>query len=230
MARMIPGVTEEQLRQFRSKAEARFYRSCKEQLPDDRLVIHSVSWIYRDDNDRLREGEADFTIVSPHAGIIAVEVKGGGVSFDATTGSWYSIDRFNSKNPIKDPFRQASDERHAIKDQLAGSALWRRWRGSRLTLGHAVMFPDIHDARQLVSPDRKLEFIGVDADMGALVQWVSRVFDFWRRPDVDALGIQGLELVENILCSSVEIRPALRSLLLRPQPAAKNLVVVAGRV
>lgn len=213
MARMIPGLTDEQLHQLRSKAEARFYRNCKEQLPDDLVVIHSVSWIYRDDNDRLREGEADFTIISPQAGVLTVEVKGGGISFDAATGNWYSIDRFNNKHHIKDPFRQASSERHAIKDQLAGSSNWRRWRGSKPILGHAVMFPDIHDARPLVSPDRKLEFIGVDADMGALVQWVSSVFSFWRRPDNDVLGIQGLELVEDILCSSIEIRPALRSLL-----------------
>ena len=213
MARMIPGLTDEQLRQLRSKAEARFYRNCKEQLPNDVLVIHSVSWIYRDDNDQLREGEADFTIVSPKAGVLTVEVKGGGVSSDAATGNWYSIDRLNHKNQIKDPFRQASNERHAIKDQVAGSPLWRRWRGSKPLLAHAVMFPDIHDARPMVSPERKLEFIGVDADMGALEQWVSRVFNFWRRPDNDALGVQGLELVESILCSSVEIRPALRSLL-----------------
>lgn len=213
MARMIPGLSEERLREFRSRAEARFYRACKEQLPDDVLVIHSVSWIYRDDRDRLREGEADFTIVSPKAGILTVEVKGGGVSFDATTGIWHSIDRFNCKNPIKDPFRQASNERHAIKDQLAGSNLWRRWRGTRLLLGHAVMLPDIHDARALVAPDRKLEFIGVDSDMEALVQWVSRVFDFWRTKHDGVLGTQGLELVETILCSSVEVRPALCSLL-----------------
>ena len=86
MARMIPGLSEERLREFRSRAEARFYRACKEQLADDVLVIHSVSWIYRDDHDRLREGEADFTIVSPKAGILTIEVKGGGVSFDASTG------------------------------------------------------------------------------------------------------------------------------------------------
>jgi hypothetical protein len=213
MARMMPGLSEERLREFRSKAEARFYRACKEQLPDDVLVIHSVNWIYRDDHDRLREGEADFVIVSPHAGILTVEVKGGGVSFDANTGIWYSIDRFDEKHQIKDPFRQASSERHAIKDQLVGSFLWRRWRGSRLTLGHAVMFPDIHDARPLMSPDRKKEFTGVDANMGALMHWVSGVFDFWRRRDDDTLGSQGLELVEHILCSSIEVRPALRSLL-----------------
>lgn len=212
MARMIPGLTEEQLRNFNSKAEAKFYRACREQLPNDVLVIHSMGWIYRDNQDRLREGEADFTIVSP-IGILAIEVKGGGISFDATTGRWYSIDRHQNRNPIKDPFRQASNERHSIKDQLLGSSSWWQWRGKRLILGHAVVFPDVHDARPLLSPDRKLEFIGVDTDLQALNTWISGVYDFWRSQDDELLGSQGVKLVEKILCSSVEVRPALRSYL-----------------
>lgn len=213
MARMIPGLTDEQLRNLNSKAEAKFYRACREQLPDDVLVIHSVGWIYRDDRDRLREGEADFTVVSPHSGVLTIEVKGGGVALDAATGNWYSIDRHQNRNKIKDPFRQASNERHSIKDQLAGSPLWRNWRGRRLTLGHAVMLPDVHDARPLLSPDRKIEFIGVDTDMQALSAWISRIYAFWVGQEDDLLGAQGVELVEKILCSSVEVRPALRSYL-----------------
>lgn len=213
MARMIPGMTEEQLRNLQSKAEAKFYLACKEQLPDDVLVIHSVGWIYKDERGRLKEGEADFTVISPHTGILTIEVKGGGVAFDAQTGSWYSIDRHQNRNKIKDPFRQASNERHSIKDQLAGSPLWRNWRGRRLTLGHAVMLPDVHDARPLLSPDRKIEFIGVDTDMQALSAWISRIYAFWVGQEDNPLGAQGVELVEKILCSSVEVQPALRSYL-----------------
>lgn len=210
---MIPGLTEEQLRNLSSKAEAKFYRACREQLPNDMLVIHSIGWIYRDNRNRLREGEADFTIVSPRAGVLTVEVKGGGVSFDAITGNWYSIDRHQNRNHIKDPFRQASNERHSIKDQLFGSQLWKQWRGKRLMLGHAVVFPDLHDARPLISPDRKLEFIGVDTDVQHLNSWIIGVYDFWSSQDDDPLGSQGIKLVEQILCSSVEVRPALRSYL-----------------
>lgn len=213
MARMIPGLTDEQLRNLKSNAEAKFYRACREQLPDDVLVIHSVGWIYRDGHGQLREGEADFTIVSPIAGVLTIEVKGGGVAFDAATGNWYSIDRHQNRNKIKDPFRQASNERHSIKDQLAGSPLWRGWRGRRLTLGHAVMFPDVHDARPLISPDRKIEFIGIDTDMQALSAWISRVYAFWLGREDEQLGAKGVTLVELILCSSSEVRPALRSYL-----------------
>lgn len=213
MARMLPELTEEQLRGFKSRAEARFYEECRRQLPDDVLVIYSANWIYRDGRGRLLEGEADFTIVVPQSGVFAVEVKGGGVSFDAAAGRWQSLDRNGTAHEIKDPFRQASNERHAIKDQLLGHPLWRRWRGTRLTLGHAVMLPDIHDARPLLSPDRQRDFIGIDTDLAALVPWLTRLQAFWRRADDTPLGAQGVQLVEDILCSSVEARPALRSVL-----------------
>lgn len=213
MARMIPALTQDQLRGLRSRAEARFYEECRRQLPADVLVIYSANWIFRDGGGRLLEGEADFTIVVPQSGVFAVEVKGGGVSFEAETGRWSSLDRNRAAHEIKDPFKQASGERHAIKDQLLGHRTWRRWRGTRPTLGHAVMLPDIHDARPLLGPDRQRDFIGIDSDMTALVPWLARLQAFWVKPGDDALGGPGLQLVEEILCSSIEVRPALRSVL-----------------
>lgn len=213
MARMLPELNDEQLRDFKSRAEARFYEECRRQLPNDILVIYSATWLYRDGVGRLREGEADFTIIVPQSGIFAVEVKGGGVTFDAASGRWRSVDRNGTAHEIKDPFRQASNERHAIRDQLTGHPAWRRWRGARLTLGHAVMLPDICDARLLLAPDRPREVIGIDENVLALVPWLNRLIAFWHRPDEDPLGTQGVQLVEDILWRSVEVRPALRSVL-----------------
>ena len=88
MAIMRPILSEEQLRALPSQGEARFYRACRDQLPNDVLVIHSASWAYRDKLHQLREGEADFTLAFPNAGLLTVEVKGGGVAVDATTGTW----------------------------------------------------------------------------------------------------------------------------------------------
>src|SRR5690349_17317788 len=146
MARMVPQLSEGQLRSFPSRAEARFYEACRDQLPDNVAVIYSANWIYRDARGRLNEGEADFTLLFPFVGVIAVEVKGGGVSYDPKTGAWNSVDRKGNRNSIKDPFKQASKERHALRDQITGHQLWRQWPGKRLTLGHAVMLPDIADA------------------------------------------------------------------------------------
>lgn len=230
MARMLPDLIDEQLRRLKSPAEARFYEECRRQLPNDILVIYSVNWIYRNGRGWLLEGEADFTIVVPQSGVFAVEVKGGGVSFDATTGQWQSIDRAGNAHDIKDPFRQASNERHALKDQLLGHPRWRQWRGARLTLGHAVMLPDIHDAKPLLSPDRQRAFIGIDTDIMALVPWFAQLQAFWTQANEDPLGAQGVKLVEDILCSSVEVRPALRAILDVAEQARVQLTTNQARV
>lgn len=210
---MIPNLTEEQLRGFRSRAEARFYVACRDQLPAGVVVVHSASWIYRDARGRLREGEADFTILDPKEGVLAVEVKGGGVAFDSSTGRWFSVDREGRRHEIKDPFKQALGERYALLDQITGHATWRKWAGRRLTLGHAVMLPDISDSTPILGPDRPKEIIGVSVDIPSVAQWLERAIRFWKRPEDDALGVQGGRLVEDILCKSIEVRPALRATL-----------------
>jgi hypothetical protein len=211
VARMIPELNEESLKAFPSRAEARFYEACRDQLPTDVVVIYSANWIYRDVRGRIKEGEADFTILSPQGGVLAVEVKGGGVTFDSASGAWHSIDRNSRTNPIKDPFKQASKERHALLDQITGHTSWRQWPGTRLTLGHAVMLPDIVDPTPLVGPDRQRELIGVNSDVKGVVLWIQRVMRFWRQPIDDALGVKGVNLVQDILCKSIDVRPVLRA-------------------
>lgn len=211
MARMIPQLNEEQLKAFPSRAEARFYEACRDWLPEDLVVIYSANWLYRDARGQLNEGEADFTVLSQHGGVLAVEVKGGGVSFDAATGLWFSVDRNGEQHAIKDPFKQASKERHALLDQITGHASWRQWSGKRLTIGHAVMLSDIVDSSPLLGPSRQREVVGVNADIQNIAQWYERVMRFWREANDDALGAKGVRLIEDILCRSIEVRPALRA-------------------
>lgn len=211
MAKMIPQLTSEQLKAFPSRAEARFYEACRDGLPADLVIIYSANWIYRDTRGRLNEGEADFTIISPQSGVLAVEVKGGGVMFDATSGAWHSVDKHGQKNPIKDPFKQASKERHALLDQIAGHASWRQWPGTRFTLGHAVMLPDIGDPTALIGPDRQRELVGVNGDIQNVAQWYDRVMRFWRSANDDPLGAKGVRLIEDILCKSIDVGPVLRA-------------------
>lgn len=211
MARMIPLLNEEKLKELPSRAEARFYEACRDGLPEDFVVIFSVNWIYRDGRGRVNEGESDFTILSPTQGVLVVEVKGGGVSFDAVTGVWHSVDRNGDKNVIKDPFKQASKERYVLLDQIKGHASWKQWTGTRLTIGHAVIFPDIVDKSSILGLDRRGEIIGVNEDIKNIAQWYNCVMGFWHHTNDDILGAKGVRLIEDILCKSIEVKPALRA-------------------
>ncbi|RMH55618.1 MAG: NERD domain-containing protein, partial [Bacteroidetes bacterium] len=52
------------------------------------------------------QGEADFVILHPDYGMLVIEVKGGGVTWDRAKNRWFSEGR-HARNPIADPFRQA---------------------------------------------------------------------------------------------------------------------------
>jgi hypothetical protein len=207
---MIPLLNGERLLDLQSRAEARFYEACRDQLPADILVIYSASWLYRDGRGRITEGEADFTLVSPTLGILVVEVKGGGITFNPVTGLWHSVDRNGHSNLIKDPFKQAQRERHSLVDQITGHASWRQFGGHQFPLGQAVVFPDIYDATPLLGPDRQRDLIGINADLADVPRWVARVMQFWHRHTDTPLGGRGARVVEDILCSPIDVRAVLR--------------------
>src|SRR5947209_6126393 len=129
MSKMRPELKEADLDGLSSQAEAKVYRALRDQLSDHVLVIHSLAWTYKARRGELVEGEADFTVFFKDAGFLTIEVKGGGVAYNATSGVWSSIDRKGTSHPIKDPFRQARKERFAVLDQIKGHADWRKWRG-----------------------------------------------------------------------------------------------------
>jgi UvrD-like helicase C-terminal domain/Nuclease-related domain/AAA domain len=207
MARMIPNLTGDQLSTVKSRAEARFYEVCRDQLSSELVVIHSAGWLYKDARGRLKEGEADFIIFIPTAGIYIVEVKGGGITLDPSNGKWASKDRNGYQHEIKDPFRQASSERHSLLDQLNGCAEWRQWKGARVSIGHSVFFPDIADSVNLVSPERPRELIGTSVDLKNLSLWLDRLIKFWRQDGETPLGSQGIKILERFLTKPIDVRP-----------------------
>jgi hypothetical protein len=214
MARMRPDLTEELISKLSSRAEALVYRALRDSLPTDVLVIHSLSWVYRSQDDELIEGEADFTVFFPENGYLTIEVKGGGIWHDARTGEWKSIARNGTGHAIKDPFLQARRERFAVLAQLRGHATWLKWSGTKVQTGHAVFFPEIDSADALIGPDRPREIIGVRSDLDDVVSWMRNALRFWDQgSECQPLGSLGLQLAEEILCKSIEVRPPLASIL-----------------
>ncbi|RMF31515.1 MAG: NERD domain-containing protein, partial [Chloroflexi bacterium] len=158
----------------RSRAERRLYEVFRDGLPDDYVVFHSVAWQVRDTRGGAQDGEADFIIVHPDQGVLVIEVKGGRIRYDGTTGEWWS-----NQNPIKDPFEQARNNKYSLLEKLKDLPFWRdRW----LTIGHAVAFPDV-----VVEQDLRLDApaaIILDArHLGDVRSWVEEVFAYWQAED-----------------------------------------------
>lgn len=210
MARIRPTLTDDQLRQLPSAAEAAFYRACRDQLPAEFLVLHSLDWVALGTSGRPRDGEADFVVFHPNAGLLAIEVKGGGVGHDPKTGEWWSVDASRDRHTIKNPFRQATASKHSLLAHLRREAKRRGRTLDRMPTGHAVLLPNISDPQPLAhlacSPR---EILGGAPDLHRLGQWLVDVAAYWRGQDpaLQALGPAGMQLVEDILCEEVTVRP-----------------------
>lgn len=214
MATIRPILSEDQVDNLRSKAEAKLYRACRDQLPNHILVIFSAPFIHMRRSESS-DGEADFVILDPKHGMLVIEVKGGGVRWDREHDKWESCDRNGILNGIKNPFEQAKKGKYALLNCLRKPGSTNPLSDRRLLAGHAVFFPDIDDVKALVTPQSPIEIIGSYRDLADLSAWVQNCFYFWAGDSNrwQSLGADGVSYVINILCTPLTVRPILSTTL-----------------
>ena len=96
MARMIPSQISPDTESFAERKVFRLFQNMPD--TDDWCVIHSVALAR---HTTQSQGEADFVVVIPNMGVFALEVKGGGISYQG--GQWFSRDRMGEMHQIKNP-------------------------------------------------------------------------------------------------------------------------------
>lgn len=209
MARMRPELTERQLDELPSQAEARFYRACRDQLDDRIMVLHSVRFVNQSAAGIARDGEADFVILDPDDGFAVVEVKGGGVSFDPVSGKWASVDRRGTRNAIKNPIQQAMTQKKVMLDLLKSHPSWSRIGNPMVLAAHGVFFPDVRDVGPFVSPECTRDMVGGNSDLQNLYRWLSALLRMWGGGDrrLRPLGAEGIAIAEEVFCRPIEVRP-----------------------
>lgn len=214
MARMYPALEGPALESLSSRAEAKFYVACRDQLPGTTLVVHSLALIRLGADGSRKDAEADFVIIDPNRGIVVVEVKGGAIDFDPASGKWSSTGR-SGRHQIKDPFRQAMVQKHALLAYLRDDPRSRHGSVGRMLFAHAAMFPDADNLVRLRLPAAPPSIIGGRQHLADLRAWIRVVFDYWvgEAREHEAPGAAGVALCEQILCSPVSVRPLLASLL-----------------
>lgn len=118
MARMIPNTISPSTA---SGAERLMFDQLRNQLPGEFVVLHSVGWTRRKRNAPDADGEADFVILHPNLGLLVLEVKGGRIAVDGSTGVWISTDRGGTRHRITNPFVQAQRNMHSLNNLLLES-------------------------------------------------------------------------------------------------------------
>jgi hypothetical protein len=189
-----------------SSAERRLYEGFLSQLGDDYVVYHSVEWVLGSDqtDGRLIQGESDFLIAHPEDGLLVLEAKAGGVTYDRKTRQWRQVGRGND-HVLEDPFRQAHGQMDSLIEILEYQLDWDRWRPS---YGYGVAVPDAtfdHDAYEEARADWAID----KGDMDRLAERVKEIMAAWRHPH-RRFGRAGMEALQAALGIRVEVRTPLR--------------------
>lgn len=230
MATMLPELSDAQLAEVQSKAEVKVYRALREFLSAEFVVFFQVGWILQRENEEARDGETDFLVCHPKFGFLTIEVKGGGVGFDASIGEWYSVDRQKQRHSINNPISQAMKAKYSILTKLTENRRWRESNISHVLRGHSVFFPDLSNTNGLDRPDMPAELIGCSNDLLAIRAWVDRVFTYWANAGVSwsPIGHRGIDVLREVFARSFVAMPLLATELIEQE--ARRLVLTKDQL
>lgn len=133
MARMIPVSLPADTK---SGAERRLFSVLRNGLDDSFTVFHSFDLLVQNKLGKFIDGEIDFLVLSPQAGFLVLEAKGGSIRYDGEQGLWYQ-----NEKPLKtSPFKQAENSKYKL-----GRFLEKKLgHYPECTFAHAVCLPDVH--------------------------------------------------------------------------------------
>lgn len=235
MARMYPEKLPDLVE---SNAERLLYKLFEEQLSDNFIVMHSVKWLMRDRRHHDCDGEIDFLIIHRELGLLVLEVKGGRIRVEGTTGRWFTRDRFDQETLLKtNPFTQAERNLYNLKEKLAEAPKTRLY-SYRFQRGIAL--PDVNIGNMDIGLYGDRELIIDSTDLFRLEAAVRRIMGTPEKKDVLsdyaikalidtlqpslkihrlALGAQLLDAEEQIATLTENQFAIIDSLRLRPQAA-----------
>ncbi len=200
MARLIPSP----MRPTESLAEHYLYDKFEKELPDDVVVVHGARWVGHRHGRRGEDGEADFVILHPRAGILVLEAKGGDVRRDGPRGTWMQRSG-GTEHEMADPMAQAEDSKHALRALLEAMPVVA---SRRLHLVHGVAFPFSTLPAEGLGPDvpraRVLDAHALQ-DVPGFVRKALESADE-RRPGMPDLGDDGIERIVAALAPRREVR------------------------
>ena len=198
MARMYP---DKPLGTTASNAERKVFYALKDLLSDDYTVLHSVPvYLKENQGSKMLNGELDFLILHPEKGMLIVEVKGGGISRDASTGRWSTVDSKGETHTIKDPFEQGKKYAYAISNLVEREKTTRKYD---YPFFHAVWFPDVETTGSSLGISDNLHMITLGKqDLDQTATAVPRVFKNCLGGGNEVPGTSGIEALRVFLSPS----------------------------
>ncbi|MCU0823981.1 MAG: NERD domain-containing protein [Leptospira sp.] len=209
MARIFPDRLSTEYRQnHNSPAELKLFDCLKANLSAEFTVFYNRTWINRNSEGKVEQGEADFVIVHPTSGILILEVKGGRIEIDGFTDSIYSIDHMGRRHQITDPWKQAEKSKFILLNKIRSLPKWKdRW----VDIGSAVAFCDLFDNKNLnlgIQRPKELIIFKDDLESNKIQDKIESIYQFWSKKKT--FGIDGINLLEKMLAPTLKIENPLK--------------------
>ncbi len=186
------------LEDSRRRAEVRTYDRLSEALGDRFHVFYSSPWMGIDRFGNEQDGECDFLIAHPEHGILAIEVKGGGMAYDPMDRQWRSKDARGYVHRIKDPVAQARSAKYEMLRRLAASPCWLH---RHIHAAHGVVLPDAGTPPGDLGPDYPARIFCCSRQLNSgLREWIGERMNEGQRPaNCQPLGSDGIAALEKLL-------------------------------
>jgi len=184
-----------------SNAERKVFYALKDLLPDEYTVLHSVPvYTKEEQGGKMQNGELDFLVIHPDKGMLVIEVKGGGISRDASSGKWSSVDAKGDIHTIKDPYEQGKKYAYAVNKLVEREKTTRKFD---YPFFHAVWFPDVDTSGTSLGISDNLHLITLGKqDLAQAENAVPRVFKNCLGGGNDVPGERGVEALRLFLSPS----------------------------
>lgn len=187
----------------RRVAETRVYDAFAARLGPKWSVFYSRPWLGETPTGAEIDGECDFVVAHPDHGVLCIEVKGGGISYDPATDKWQSRDRHGLRHNIKNPVEQARRSKHELLEKARQE---RGWPNTFVRFRHGVIFPDIDSVPQHLGADKPRELFATRADLQAIEDWVlQRLTGGTEEP----MGAPGMRVLEQLLARPFQLHAPL---------------------
>lgn len=207
--RMWPAVLPQSVLADRYRAaEVKVWRRLREALGPDWTVFYSRPWLGVTRTGGERDGECDFVVAHPRRGFLAIEVKGGGISYDPSMEDWLSRDRDGFRHRISNPVEQAKKAKYELDRRLKASRGFPAARNYRMR--HGVIFPDALAPPGNLGVDKPRELFCCHDDLPRIAQWIEQRL---AGGDEEDFGRDGVVALERLLAFPFSLRAPLAASL-----------------
>lgn len=191
-------------------------------------VFHSLRWIrdFRDRTPNAAQGEGDFLVFDPLQGLLVLEVKSGGIRFEA--GCWLQKNLgTGEENRMQDPEAQADRTRwfliNHLKKVLGDSV--------RCPVYHAVWFPSVNFPKNGLPPNLHPPMVLDRGSLKAPSDSINAAFAFGSsNPRPVKIGNSDIRRILNAVAPSVCAAPSMRHALEVRERAFLRLTEEQARV